>query len=1150
MQIKKFLASTVIGFLLLSLFSSIPITFAALNEPELLKDIAPGTQDFYPDNFVELNGNVYFTSDGEGDEGVRSKIYFQSLSDIGGDVQILGEDVDYFYPNELAVSGDILYFEADSEGFGEELWAYDGDEIYMVKDLSPGTDDTNLSMENDEGDIASLTVGEYFYFVAYSDQEGRELWVTDGTENGTYMLSNIDTDNNADIEDLIHFNDEIYFTGEKLENDEWVEAFYKVNFTDNVPVNTTRIADMSDFDENTQNYYVDELQVLGDKIYFLSSIEDCCDREIFTFDGTTISKPFEMAPNARIDELAVSNGVLYFSSSRGLEYSNGEFEEYHYDNIDEALWYYEPSNLSGPLWSVASLPNYTGTFSIFNVNDAPRPELLEDININGSANINDLTPYLNGVIFEAYTDETGSEPYFADLSGATILADLYEGTESSSIDEFFVVDFVAFFETRTEEYDEGDNEVLFATTGLTGDTRPVKINDEFLEVNAITPADNNLYFEVEIGNGLGEESGIVQVGEGYFASFLTDANTYGNGIEDSCYDNAVDFKVVSDSTAYFCANSNEIWVTDGTTGGTSLFYEADYNIERFYVHESHLYFTYYNNESGNYELVVLDSADVEAGVELVEYSENYSNFNEIVISGDIMYLSANTSSVGQELFKIDITETPTELELVSDLNEGGASSNPSNFELGEDNELFFTAEYYDVENYGVELMFSNGTAEGTTMVLDIFPGIDNSYPYELEYLNNKLFFVANDGVNGYEPWVFDGTNTYMIIDLNEGNGSSSIENFIDYNNNVVFGDYTNGSKLYFTSGTQGEATLIAESNDSYFDDFGVIGNKLFFDNYTEELGTELWVTEGTLESTQLLKDIRVGSRSGGPGDFYVVGDYLYFEANNGTTGSELFISDGTAEGTVLIEDIYPGSYPDYNEGEEVFDNTFDSSPRNFAQLGNKLLFLARNTETSFEPYVMEIDPTVTPEPETPMPEAPRSGGGSGSKSSTRSNSETAGSSYAEEVQKVLTEKVVTDNPDGLTNKCEALVMMERVFEWKVPVATGTKYSDVPEWCTNVAAFGTARGIVEGRDVDRLGMETPVTRDEVSLMIYRELKLQKYEFKGTNVVEFTDSPLTPWAKEAIEALAKESIIKGFAEGSFGGRKNILKQDLGVMLLRLK
>jgi hypothetical protein len=183
--------------------------------------------------------------------------------------------------------------------------------------------------------------------------------------------------------------------------------------------------------------------------------------------------------------------------------------------------------------------------------------------------------------------------------------------------------------------------------------------------------------------------------------------------------------------------------------------------------------------------------------------------------------------------------------------------------------------------------------------------------------------------------------------------------------------------------------------------------------------------------------------------------------------------------------------------------------------------------------------------------APRSGGGgSGSKSSTRSNSETASSNYAQEVKAVIDAKVVTENPDSLTNKCEALVMMERVFEWEVPVSSGTKYSDVPEWCTNVAAFGTTRGIVEGRTPTTLGMETPVTRDEVALMIYRELKLQKYEFKGSRQVTFTDMPLTPWAAEAIQMLAKEGIINGFADGTFGGKKNILKQDLAIMLYRHK
>ena len=156
--------------------------------------------------------------------------------------------------------------------------------------------------------------------------------------------------------------------------------------------------------------------------------------------------------------------------------------------------------------------------------------------------------------------------------------------------------------------------------------------------------------------------------------------------------------------------------------------------------------------------------------------------------------------------------------------------------------------------------------------------------------------------------------------------------------------------------------------------------------------------------------------------------------------------------------------------------------------------------------------------------------------------------YDEEVAAMLEAGIVNENPENSTNKCEALVMMSRVFEWQVPTAISSNYTDVPEWCVSVAAFGTERGIVEGRTTTTLGMETPVSRDEVALMIYRELKKQNFEFKGTAKFEFTDT-LTPWAKEAIEALSKEGIIKGFSDGTFGGSKNILKQDLGVMLMRI-
>jgi hypothetical protein len=157
--------------------------------------------------------------------------------------------------------------------------------------------------------------------------------------------------------------------------------------------------------------------------------------------------------------------------------------------------------------------------------------------------------------------------------------------------------------------------------------------------------------------------------------------------------------------------------------------------------------------------------------------------------------------------------------------------------------------------------------------------------------------------------------------------------------------------------------------------------------------------------------------------------------------------------------------------------------------------------------------------------------------------------YNEEVERVLDEKVVEENPTNETNKCEALTMMARVFEWEFDDEAKSDFGDVPDWCVAVANFATDRGIVEGRTETLLGLDSPVTRDEIAMMLFRELVEQEYSFSGDLDIVFTDV-LTDWAEEAIMKLAKEGFVKGYEDGSFGGADSILKQDLGVMLLRVK
>ena len=102
-----------------------------------------------------------------------------------------GTSIGVVYPQFTGI-GDIIYFQADDgNGYGRELWRSDGTEAgtYMVKDINPGTNHGSISKLNAIGDI--------LYFSAWTENSGGELWRSDGTDNGTYMVKEINPGSNS-----------------------------------------------------------------------------------------------------------------------------------------------------------------------------------------------------------------------------------------------------------------------------------------------------------------------------------------------------------------------------------------------------------------------------------------------------------------------------------------------------------------------------------------------------------------------------------------------------------------------------------------------------------------------------------------------------------------------------------------------------------------------------------------------------------------------------------------------------------------------------------------------------------------------------------------------------------------------------------------
>lgn len=112
-------------------------------------------------------------------------------------------------PNSLTVAGKYVFFVYDDNVHGSEVWRSDGTTAgtFMVKDIMAGYGGSSpQELFSFKGTL---------YFSAYSYGSGGELWKTDGTPEGTVLVKNIKPDhmlyNSSHPGRFAVLNDQLYF---------------------------------------------------------------------------------------------------------------------------------------------------------------------------------------------------------------------------------------------------------------------------------------------------------------------------------------------------------------------------------------------------------------------------------------------------------------------------------------------------------------------------------------------------------------------------------------------------------------------------------------------------------------------------------------------------------------------------------------------------------------------------------------------------------------------------------------------------------------------------------------------------------------------------------------------------------------------------
>lgn len=354
------------------------------------------------------------------------------------------------------------------------------------------------------------------------------------------------------------------------------------------------------------------------------------------------------------------------------------------------------------------------------------------------------------------------------------------------------------------------------------------------------------------------------------------------------------------------ATGPDLWVTDGTEAGTELVKDipgtTGQGPRNLTAVGTRLFFTVQTlgteENPSRYELWTSNGTPTGTRVvKVFPMISGSSGPDELTNVGGVLYLLANDGATGDELWKSN--GTPAGTVRVKNLAAGAESSSPEDL-TAFGSKLFFSAH----TGSGRELWKSDGTAAGTLRVKDIYPGPFSGDPSAITKMGSHLFFRAESGVRsetdygpGFELWKSDGTGagTTMVKNINPGSDDSYPAGLTAVGPRLFFTAYTatHGRELWRSDGTATGTKIVKDSTagagSTSFDAWplAAVGSNLVYSASKGTAGYEPWSSDGTAAGTAMMRNINPDGDSD-PREFIKLGNRVLFNANDGEHGRELW----------------------------------------------------------------------------------------------------------------------------------------------------------------------------------------------------------------------------------------------------------------------